>query len=1085
MSVNKAIKLNEADTYSDPPTKQNPGRLLCFDQDKVEGVDTDLCDGEEFSKLHSFEQISIAFTSEVSMHGIYILANNNDGPPYLDIKFTHSNGKQPTTATYEFESTGTLQSSYYSGRKNYYSPSSNIWHYLPVDLSVVKCEITARGKWRDPSPKTNIEKMFFVREETPKELEFHGMSGTNEDERAHSRSSDVTCSLQKMLKGEGSCKFTHLSLPFSPTVAEMKGAYICIDNLTSPSIIFIFTHSDLVQCEIIGNLCNADSGIFRGYSSISGLFFVREESFREKVNREAISSYSSIITIKSSSGVGTKRYPPIPYSDPTIIPLPIDEISGCDDHWGKQSMYYDKSEDIQGILRGDQDCSRFSHLYFPFSSPISHLKGIHICCDKHFGPISLLLLFDHSDKYKISSMKFSLPQPKNRSEWIFLPIDLTNVVHCEIRPEGTWDARTSRRSYIDGLIFVRAETPKELQDRKDREKFISSAPSISSTIFNRKDRLHPPVALDSPQTLPLNIAESNAYDDSFCKESVQYDKSSIVRGMLRGECCASFSHLSIPFQDKCCPKGVYICFKQNKRIPAFRFVFTHSDGKQTFMKCAVEDLEYKYEWHFFPMDLSDVVLCEIEREWIQDINVSLHFEGILFVEEPLPSPSPSPLLESGEEYLESIRPLILDSSISSRAFSSKSRSKKSGANMSLPAGSTITPQCIIGVGGFGEVILVRVDFKDSTPPLQCALKCIKNQQVSDDNKRFIDMFKKEFSRQCRLYLSGSLKTCVPRPLYTLDLLDGDLKGTFGILMEFCRGGSVIDFAKSWALDLNECDPSEDDDDDLVYDPTKIAALSVDIIECMSNLFKAKKKLIHRDIKPENFLVRFTSPDEYCKVVLGDLGFVEIHDSMSRQSSFQTLRSDDSSSSETPKDGSDPHGRSHRCIVGTLCYNAPESLQHGRYSQASDTWGCILTIWSLFNNMEQPFMSHPQVTCIDPSDEDYNMKLIAALRHLMATKDTLPRLDDSELFLELKTMCDGKFKPVYDNLLAVFEGIMEPDKSERMTIHDARKLTDEIKHFLPRVGGEWECPSIDEYIHRQLVEYEGRTGSDFIKGSMEE
>ncbi|GKT19887.1 hypothetical protein ADUPG1_011593, partial [Aduncisulcus paluster] len=445
-----------------------------------------------------------------------------------------------------------------------------------------------------------------------------------------------------------------------------------------------------------------------------------------------------------------------------------------------------------------------------------------------------------------------------------------------------------------------------------------------------------------------------------------------------------FSHLSIPFQDKCCPKGVYICFKQNKKTPAFRFVFTHSDGKQTFMKCAVEDLEHKHEWHFFPMDLSDVVLCEVERKWVQNTNVLIHFESIFFVEEPLPSPSPSPLLESEEEYLGSVRPLILDSTVSSTgAFSystSKSISKKSGANMSLPAGSSVTPQCIIGRGGFGEVTLVRVDFKDpSIPPVQCALKCIKNQQVSDDNKRFINMLKKEFSRQCRLYLFGSLKTCVPRPLYTLDLLDGDLKGTFGILMEFCRGGSVIDFAKSWALDLNECDPSEDDDDDLVYDPTKIAALSVDIIECMSNLFKAKKKLIHRDIKPENFLVRFTSPDEYCKVVLGDLGFVEIHDSMSRQSSFQTLRSDDSSSSETPKDGSDPRGRSPRCIVGTLCYNAPESLQHGRYSQASDTWGCILTIWSLFNNMEQPFMSHPQVTSIDPSDEDYNGKLIIKLK----------------------------------------------------------------------------------------------------------
>ncbi|GKT28673.1 hypothetical protein ADUPG1_005013, partial [Aduncisulcus paluster] len=144
----------------------------------------------------------------------------------------------------------------------------------------------------------------------------------------------------------------------------------------------------------------------------------------------------------------------------------------------------------------------------------------------------------------------------------------------------------------------------------------------------------------------------------------------------------------------------------------------------------------------------------------------------------------------------------------------------------LTSSCTITPLCIIGKGGFGVVILARVEYPASycSPPVLCALKCMKNKESCEDNEKCVKDMKKEFSRQHRLYFKSSLQSCIPRPLHILDLLDGDLKGTLGIMMEFCQGGNVIEFAKSWAVDFDECDPCEDDEEDLVYDPVKIAAL---------------------------------------------------------------------------------------------------------------------------------------------------------------------------------------------------------------------------------------------------------------------
>ncbi|GKT20742.1 hypothetical protein ADUPG1_011756 [Aduncisulcus paluster] len=104
-----------------------------------------------------------------------------------------------------------------------------------------------------------------------------------------------------------------------------------------------------------------------------------------------------------------------------------------------------------------QDYLVLSHLSIPFPSPFP-IKGAYIYVHEDFCSRSFLFTFTDCDGKK-TSKKYDFTRPRHRFAWHFLPIDLDNIVLCEIEGKGMWKEKNSRYFWINALIFTMPEEP--------------------------------------------------------------------------------------------------------------------------------------------------------------------------------------------------------------------------------------------------------------------------------------------------------------------------------------------------------------------------------------------------------------------------------------------------------------------------------------------------------------------------------------------------------------------------------------------------------------------------------------------------
>ncbi|GKT36853.1 hypothetical protein ADUPG1_009747 [Aduncisulcus paluster] len=254
----------------------------------------------------------------------------------------------------------------------------------------------------------------------------------------------------------------------------------------------------------------------------------------------------------------------------------------------------------------------FTHISITFSS-CSPMKGAYICLNGYWNLPEYLIFTLTSSKGEKTARKYEFHEFDGK-HWYFLPVDLPDVVLCEITGKG----RERRYFEIPSLVFIsREETPEEIKAREAREKLWSEAPVVKAEFVKEGDeesdgRDSIPIPRDDPKLVDPSFSMVKCKDDAYSKESKEYDKSSEAKIMLKGEDYVELSHLSIPFPSPSPMKSAYICVSEYGSSPSLLFTFTDCDGKKTFKKYEFTKPKHEYEWQFLPIDLMNVVLCEIE-----------------------------------------------------------------------------------------------------------------------------------------------------------------------------------------------------------------------------------------------------------------------------------------------------------------------------------------------------------------------------------------------------------------------------------------------------------------------------------------
>ncbi|GKT15058.1 hypothetical protein ADUPG1_010611 [Aduncisulcus paluster] len=423
--------------------------------------------------------------------------------------------------------------------------------------------------------------------------------------------------------------------------------------------------------------------------------------------------------------------------------------------------------------------------------------------------------------------------------------------------------------------------------------------------------------------------------------------------------------------------------------------------------------------------------------------------------------------------------------------------------------------CKIGQGAFGDVLLIEHTHDVMRKKKLVSTKdyLIFKKIISKPGRNVKKIADQEFGLQCKLYYDIAIQQ-IPQPFYKLDLLNEKGKGTYGFIMEYCRGGSALHFFNNWCVSaaspLTQEKPpltqtisedssestststsysrrsSEEPESSIMYDPMKVASLCFAMVKCVAAVLSTKG-MLHRDIKPENFLVRVnpkhepTRPD--CEVILGDLGLSLLHEHQAKLTRQNRLTISDRMSKKGVVKGSSKFKSTSMtmsvsimedcALVGTPCFIAPEilapeiSVAHSKpiYSRKSDSFALAISIFALFNNGSPiPEISTPP-----------GASMATILWNIISKNEKTPFIDDCPLFCELKKVSG----PVHKCLRDIYISLTTSDMVDRKDacwafdlIQGLKKDLKKKKQFIPDLGYGWAPPTFED-MRKDAIEKKRR------------
>ncbi|GKT34743.1 hypothetical protein ADUPG1_008039 [Aduncisulcus paluster] len=308
---------------------------------------------------------------------------------------------------------------------------------------------------------------------------------------------------------------------------------------------------------------------------------------------------------------------PIPGDSPSIMLASFPIIQARNETRKEGEYGYSQIFEAQKMMKGGGNYGEFTHISIPFASS-SRIEGAYICLDGDDScdspPSHLIFTFTSSEGEKLSK-KYDFPDFEE-CHWYFLPVNLPDVVLCEITGKG----REEEYFTIKSLVFIsRKETPEEIFALESEEKLWSETPVVNPEFVKEGDKESKgrdsiPIPRDDLLIKNPLISMVNGKDTSKNPESEYFDQTLDAQRMLKGKCEACLSHLFIPFSFPNSIKGAYICVHKDWSSSSLLFTFTDYDGKKTSKRYEFTEPKHEFEWHFLPIDLFDVVLCEIQQK---------------------------------------------------------------------------------------------------------------------------------------------------------------------------------------------------------------------------------------------------------------------------------------------------------------------------------------------------------------------------------------------------------------------------------------------------------------------------------------